>query len=76
MNVHGREGACICNCIAIIRTCSDELVRRALELGASRAYCEGSKLIVVWGREKEAPCELQCLAWQTMGGVVKDYRHR
>ncbi|MGC8543023.1 MAG: hypothetical protein ACP5NQ_03695 [Vulcanisaeta sp.] len=61
-----------CNCIAIIRACSGELVKKALELGASRAYCEGSRLIIVWGRDGEVPCELWCLVWQTMGRVIKN----
>jgi hypothetical protein len=54
----------------IIRTCSEELVREAIRLGADEARCEGSKLMVTWNKE-EPPCSLKCLAMQTMGEVVR-----
>ena len=59
-----------CNCIMIIRTCSEELVREAIRLGADEAHCEGNKLIVTWGREEEPPCSLKCLVMQTMGEII------
>ena len=60
-----------CNCVMIIRTCSEELVREAIRLGADEARCEGNKLIVTWGREEEPPCSLKCLVMQTMGEIIK-----
>jgi hypothetical protein len=32
----------------IIRTCSEELIKEAIRLGADEARCEGNKLIVMW----------------------------
>jgi len=55
----------------IIRKCGDELVREAIRLGADEARCEGNKLIVAWGREKEPPCSLKCLVIQTMGEIIR-----
>ena len=60
-----------CNCIMIIRTCSEELIKEAIRLGADEAHCEGNKLIVTWGREEEPPCSLKCLVMQTMGEIIK-----
>ena len=45
VRIHGQ-----CNCVMIIRTCSEELVREATRLGADEARCEGNKLIVTWSR--------------------------
>ena len=55
----------------IIRTCSEELVKEAIRLGANEAHCEGNKLIVTWSREEEPPCSLKCLVMQTMGEIIK-----
>jgi hypothetical protein len=55
----------------IARPCSEELVRKALNLGASKAHCDGAKLIVFWDRDKEPPCSLKCLVMQTMGEIVR-----
>ena len=60
-----------CNCIMIIRTCNEELIKEAIKLGADEARCEGDKLIVMWNREKEPPCSLKCLVMQTMGEIIK-----
>ena len=60
-----------CNCIMIIRTCNEELIKEATRLGANEARCEGSKLIVTWSKEEEPPCSLKCLVMQTMGEVVR-----
>ncbi len=61
-----------CNCIMIIRTCNEELVREAIRLGADEAHCEGNKLIVTWNKNDEPPCSLKCLVMQTMGEIIKD----
>ncbi len=60
-----------CNCIMVIRVCSDELVKEAIRLGANEAHCEGDRLVVMWSREEEPPCSLKCLAMQTMGEVIR-----
>ena len=60
-----------CNCIMIIRTCSEELVREAIRLGANEAHCVGGRLIVTWDRRGEPPCELKCLVMQTMGEIIR-----
>jgi len=59
-----------CNCVMIIRTYSEELVREAIRLGADEAHCEGSKLIVTWSGKEEPPCSLKCLVMQTMGEMI------
>jgi hypothetical protein len=66
VEMHGQ-----CNCIMIIRTCNEELIKEAIKLGADEARCEGDKLIVMWSREEEPPCSLKCLVMQTMGEVIK-----
>ena len=60
-----------CNCIMIIRTCSEELIKEAIRLGADEAHCEGNKLIVTWSKEEEPPCSLKCLVMQTMGEIIR-----
>jgi len=60
-----------CNCIMIIRTCSEELIKETTRLGADEARCEGNKLIVTWSRDEEPPCSLKCLVMQTMGEIIK-----
>jgi hypothetical protein len=55
----------------IIRTCSEELIKEAIRLGANEAHCEGNKLIVIWSKEEKPPCSLKCLAMQTMGEIIK-----
>jgi len=60
-----------CNCIMVIRVCSDELVKEAIRLGANEAHCEGDRLVAMWGREEEPPCSLKCLTMQTMGEVIR-----
>jgi len=59
-----------CNCIMIIRTCNEELIKEATRLRANEARCEDNKLIVTWSKE-ELPCSLKCLIMQTMGEVIK-----
>ena len=61
----------LCNCIMVIRVCSDELVKEAIRLGANEAHCEGDRLVAMWSREEEPPCSLKCLAIQTMGEVIR-----
>ena len=61
----------LCNCIMVIRVCSDELVKEAIRLGANEVHCEGDRLIVMWGREEKPPCSLKCLTMQTMGEVIR-----
>jgi len=60
-----------CNCIMIIRTCSEELIKEATRLGANEARCEGNKLIVTWNKNDEPPCSLKCLVMQTMGEIIR-----
>jgi hypothetical protein len=60
-----------CNCIMIIRTCSEELIKEAIRLGADEAHCVGNRLIITWNRKKEPPCSLKCLVMQTMGKIIR-----
>jgi len=60
-----------CNCIMIIRTCSEKLVREAVRLGADEAHCVGNRLIIIWNRKEEPPCGLKCLVMQTMGEIIR-----
>jgi hypothetical protein len=66
VEMHGQ-----CSCIMIIRTCSEELIKEAIRLGANEARCEGNKLIVTWNKEEEPSCGLKCLVMQTMGEMIK-----
>jgi hypothetical protein len=65
VEMHGQ-----CNCIMIIRKCSEELIKESLELGADEAHCDGDRLVVAWGREEEPPCGLKCLVMQMMSEVI------
>ena len=55
----------------IIRTCNEELIKKAIRLGANEAHCVGGRLIVTWGRREEPPCELKCLVVQAMGEIIR-----